>query len=335
VRDPTVYKPRSQLATPAGIDHDYNFLHGIEHRIERSEKEIVEERRLVEKAELESARRGEEGRKRKREPEAAGEAQIKRVLEGMGTVVKRAPKGMRRNVENGTSWSRNQKCIYWQVEWIHGEERVLGKAMGKRPLGEAYMASLDEERRKNMSSQERKAERKRKATESKQRLAKKARTDAETDLDLTTVPILQDPETGAWNVSSILAPVPENTDTALEGSPAPEPIPSLSQHLYLYRPHTPSTFPKVLIPLDATQPLDTLLRGRVLLEFPTIYVLDEAPDDLPEKFMLEKQYLAAIGQESASDTEMGERGEGTETSSSEEDETSSSGEDEVEDGEVV
>ena len=52
VRDPTVYKPRHELATPAGIDHDYNFISSIERGIERTDRLIVDEKRLVDRKEL-------------------------------------------------------------------------------------------------------------------------------------------------------------------------------------------------------------------------------------------------------------------------------------------
>src|SRR4051812_8193599 len=96
VRDPTVYKPKSELATPSGIDHDYNFLHSIEHRIERSEKLIVEEKELVGKDELALARAGEEDRSKKRRKHGAqtsGEEPIQKSLQRTCTTLLRAPKG--------------------------------------------------------------------------------------------------------------------------------------------------------------------------------------------------------------------------------------------------
>jgi len=39
-------------------------------------------------------------------------------------------------------------------------------------------------------------------------------------------------------------------------------------------------------------PLCVLLSRRTLLEFPTIYVLGSAPDDLPKRFMLEMEFIA-------------------------------------------
>lgn len=51
-RDPTAYVPPSKLKTPAGIDHDYNFLSAIERERERNQREIVDERKLFSQKEL-------------------------------------------------------------------------------------------------------------------------------------------------------------------------------------------------------------------------------------------------------------------------------------------
>jgi hypothetical protein len=330
-RDPTVFKPQSQLATPAGIDHDYNFLHSIEHRIERSEKAIVEDRGLVDRKELERARNGENSRPVKRS-EAPGEAQIQRALTSMRTVVERAPRGMQRNQENKTSWSKNHKSIYWQVEWIFedGGGRALGKAVGKTPIGDNYTSFVDQQKKLRMTDDEKRAEKKRKAVESKQSQSKKAKTDEATQ-DLTATPLLQDPQTATWSFAPA-APIPETAPQERAVYPTPA---SLSYHLYLLRPHTPSSLPKVLVPLDPAKPLDHHLQRRVVLEFPTIYVLTSPPEELPTKFMLEKDYLAGMGHTVSTG---GARLFVEEIGSSGEDGTSSSGSDkdeEMEDGEIV
>jgi hypothetical protein len=335
-RDPTVYKPPSQLATPAGIDHDYNFLHGIEHRIERSEKTIVDDRGLVGREELERARNGEGRRKGKRN-EAPGAVLIDKALMNMGIVVHRAPTGMQRNRENATNWSRGSKCIHWQVEWIlaEGQRRVLSKALGKSPIGEVYLALLEDQRKSKMTEEEKRAEKKRKAAELKQRTMKKARIDR-TNQDPSSIAVLQDPETGAWSFASASI-IPDTTHEE-----PPEPTPSLSEHLYLLRPRTPSSFPKVLVPLDPSKPLDHHLKRRQVLEFPTIYALANRPEDLPEQFMLEDAYTAATGHRPMGVDMEGERPLIEEMSTSGDGETSSSdsgddsGEDEeMEDGEIV
>lgn len=44
--------PASKLKTPAGVDHDYNFLSGIERERDRNQKEVVEERGLFTEREV-------------------------------------------------------------------------------------------------------------------------------------------------------------------------------------------------------------------------------------------------------------------------------------------
>lgn len=41
-RDPAAYRKRSQLATPAALDQDYNFLKGVERHIDATNRDVVE-----------------------------------------------------------------------------------------------------------------------------------------------------------------------------------------------------------------------------------------------------------------------------------------------------
>lgn len=305
IRDPTVFKPKSELATPSGVDHDYNFLHSIEHRIERSEKLIVEERNLVDNEELKLARAGEEDRDRKRRkqgPQHAGEEPIQKSLQQTRTTVLRAPKGMRRNLENETSWSRNQRSINWQAEWVRGDisNRILSKAMGKNPIGDIYAAILEAERKRNLSPEEQRMEKKRKNEGPSQRAARKRKVSSNSFNAL--LPTLQDPETGAWSLTSSYSSFSGSTERNTTISEAKPTLPP-SCHLYLLRPHTPSSYPKVLAPIEPSQSLETVLRHRTVLEFPTIYVLDVGPRDLPEHFILEQDFLKITGQAQAEDSD--------------------------------
>jgi len=45
------------------------------------------------------------------------------------TKIFKAPIGMKRNTENSTNWSKNHKCISWQVEWVR--EGDTGEKMRK------------------------------------------------------------------------------------------------------------------------------------------------------------------------------------------------------------
>ena len=68
------------------------------------------------------------------------------------------------------------------------------------------------------------------------------------------------------------------------------PAPPSGFHFYLVKPHTSSSR-RVLIPLSNEATLSTGLRGRVVLEFPTIQVLFKPPESLPSEFRLEDDYL--------------------------------------------
>ncbi|KAM0322970.1 hypothetical protein ACHAQA_009069 [Verticillium albo-atrum] len=156
IRDATAYVPRAKLKTPAGVDHDYNFLHGIERAVQRSEREIVEERGLLAENELRPIevrsvqwRRQKDGSKKKVlvtevlrnggggagggsggiagvRPDVS--KQMKRRLATFGINMRRAPTGMVRQKENGTNVHKASGRIHWQVEWLLLEP---GKASDK------------------------------------------------------------------------------------------------------------------------------------------------------------------------------------------------------------
>jgi len=294
VRDPTVYKPRHELATPAGIDHDYNFISSIERGIERTDRLIVDEKRLVDRKELQGYG---ENRRWKSRQHIGGDTPLEKALERSGVIVDKAPKGMKRNTDNNTNWSKHQKCINWQVEWIRDDgSRILGKVLEIHPVGEAYAAFLEEQRRAGMTAAEKKQDKKRKATEIK-RMSKKVKAESGFDL-LMQRSILQNPDSLAWD--QVVVPASEEVDgkPVIELGTEPLPVPlneshevSTSYYFYLHRPYTPSFRPRVLIPLNASEPLSASLRNRSVLEFPTIYALPSPPTSLPDNFMLEDDYL--------------------------------------------
>jgi HIT zinc finger len=292
IRDPTAYKPKRELSTPAGIDHDYNFITSIERGIERSDKLIVEEKGLIQHRELFSNGRYSTNARHKVGRELGWAFQRSRVI------VEKAPSGMRRNKDNGTNWNRAHSCINWQVEWIQEDgSRVLGKALETQPIGEVYATLLEEERRAGMTTRQRKQSKKRKAAEIKEmEEAKKAKLDV-SHYTLVHQTTLQNPISSTWDIT-----IPQEPDEIQDSSigtypEPPSPMsynsypPSSGYYFYLQRPHTPSSKQRVVIPLHPSAPLSALLRDRVVLEFPTIYVLSSPPTLLPKAFIREDQYL--------------------------------------------
>lgn len=62
------------------------------------------------------------------------------------------------------------------------------------------------------------------------------------------------------------------------------------RHFYLLRPSTAASV-RVLAPIKEGSSLTKILRGRMVRGFPTIYVLPQQADSLPNEFVLEKAYL--------------------------------------------
>jgi hypothetical protein len=88
------------------------------------------------------------------------------------------------------------------------------------------------------------------------------------------------------------APTADQVETTAQVPAETEQIPPpAGRWFYLLRPRTPGSS-RVLIPLSNSSTLSELLRGREVLEFPTVYVLPEPPSALPPGFLLESQYLS-------------------------------------------
>lgn len=289
-RDPTVYKPISQVATPSGIDHDYNFLHSIELGIERSEKVLIEDLSLVSREELKSGGSSESGgifrKKHNQANQRPGEANIREFIQNNNIQVVKAPKGMRRNKENTTIWNRKKKTIYWQVEWLRGLpcNRILHRISGAESIGSEYDVICEEESRMKMTDEERKEDRKRKAQELRFQVTKKRKLDPSNCLSLGPA-LLQDPETKTWRMNPNMG----DHQGGIANDTPREPV-SRNLHFYIHRPLTPASFPKVIAEIDPNNTLTEVLANRCVLEYPTIYVLDQNSSQLPANFMLEKDY---------------------------------------------
>ncbi|KAL8983130.1 MAG: hypothetical protein Q9177_005064 [Variospora cf. flavescens] len=99
IRDPAVYIKRSDLATPKGIDHDYNYLTSIERQIDSAERDC-ESRGILLFGE------GQNDAKRKGQNPLKGEVSLENAIKRCRVVVDKAPKGMSRQKQNATCWDR-------------------------------------------------------------------------------------------------------------------------------------------------------------------------------------------------------------------------------------
>jgi hypothetical protein len=85
---------KSLLATPAGIDHDYNFLTGIERGLDKAERQLQGKGLGT----VPDSRRDTKGRQTSDQHFAVA-----------GVAVIRAPKGLSRQKDNKTHQNKKQK----------------------------------------------------------------------------------------------------------------------------------------------------------------------------------------------------------------------------------
>lgn len=341
-RDPTAYMPAAKLKTPAGVDHDYNFLSAIERERERNQREIVDERKLFSKKELgqlddpysfrkqwfgenvhfhpvsaeprqfgsdgEDSGAGEEGEdeasrdNRKHIPAKAG--QLTRAVRqrlGLENVeVVHMPVGMTRQRENTTSWNRKTRRIKWCVEWIiydggdgQAEQepkkytRIRHKALETTPLYRALGDSMAWYKKGQHTDDDAADEDEIELAQSRRHnrvLIREVKEDqrrggghgAMQDGESAVWPAraqypTQNPFTGAWAGDA------GATATSWQGD---EEVEARRRHrFYLLRPLTVAGKPRELIPVGPRDGLGAALRGRTVLEYPTVYVLPPAQSD--------------------------------------------------------
>lgn len=305
VRDATVFVPVKELYTVGGINHDYNFITSIERALERADRIVIDEKGLIpkrsERQEFAASRRF----KRKRvddeveifeadntKKRMVSEAhRLKHACAKSCVMVEKAPPGMQRSKDN-TSRVYHGK-ISWQIEWITDDgKHMLGRIGEKIPLGEGYeeilrkSSGLPSEKRRNPDDLKREDSAKR----------RKIIDDMARSKPIEAASYLQNPKSARWNVQSSnsihpgqFLKLPKETSINL---PREKVVPFQSQYyFYLLRPSTPACQPKVVAPLDSTDTLSKLLRNRVVLEFPTIYVSKNRPAKMPKCFMMEASYL--------------------------------------------
>ena len=100
-----MYLKHSDLATPKGIDHDYNYLTSIERQLDNAEREANGRGFLLHDRDNEKS----EWRQKGLDGPRKGEVPMKAAIEKCGAIVERAPEGMARRKQNATCWDR--KCV--------------------------------------------------------------------------------------------------------------------------------------------------------------------------------------------------------------------------------
>ncbi|KAI0584632.1 HIT finger domain-containing protein [Pyrenophora tritici-repentis] len=281
-RDPTKFVKKSELVTSAGIDHDFNFLSGIERNLEKAER-------------VASATTSSHVTEAKLSRQRAGVPYPK--LEAAASVkIIRAPQGMSRQKENKSHMSATKKAsrnIVWTVEWFdETKKRVLTETSSTYPLRDVQPFK---QHSTGAKSKKRKLNAEDAATTERQRDA----THPSEDQDQQ-----HQPKSGVEHQIDDARPGPQSpeqpakvTDThpAKVSSHGPS-IQTPEHMLFLLKPRT-STNRHVVIPLDPSRTLAENLHGHTILEFPTIYVFPPATEKLPEDFMLEEEYAKLEGEQ--------------------------------------
>jgi len=309
-RDPAAYLKRSEWATPSGIDRDYNYLKSVERHVDATGKDVRE--RGISTGDSGRGAGGGGGRgtasnKKVSKSWVPGSA-LQKYLSENSIMVEKAPTGMSRQKANLTRVTHKGN-VMWTVEWVDvdGKKSVDDECSEGRQIDDLW---------KEVSAKRLNAEKgkKRKRETEKQSAAQK--------------PIVQESEKKPSDEASTQSsqPGPESIDNsstptgdhAMESaSQRPADLPSgelggkiacdssntleknaeqpedeqstIPEYFYLLKPFTASKS-IVLIPIDSSGTLTECLRGQAVLEFPTVYVLPNAPAFLPAGFMLEEQY---------------------------------------------
>ncbi|KIW82083.1 hypothetical protein Z517_05110 [Fonsecaea pedrosoi CBS 271.37] len=286
VRDPTAYRKRADLATPASVDQDFNFITTVERSLARADE--LAQSKGIDLVPSGVVRKGQEAR-RKFDVE----------LEERGICLIKAPQGLSRNKQNKSHWAAHGKCIMWTTEWLcyDGDKRVCN-VLESRTVEEAFLSAFGKH-----------------AVNRK----KRKRSDAETTsvsapqpADQSTQPVTAGavnagtPCTGhakGESESPVHGLVTDQKATDTTHGPTREnpqrtetPHSSHNLKFYLFKPNTISKV-KCLIPVAPESKLVDVLRNQTFLEFPTFYVRQEAPQDLPAPFITEERYNEQYGAE--------------------------------------
>ena len=263
-----MYIRHAALLTPKGLDNDFNYLTGVERKLDLARKEAIEN----------GIDYGNGGSSRGKASLSGGFSRFERILKESGAIIQRAPPGLTRARTNATklagkyvdgwldlaksslTFSRKKDQLLWTVEWVHpdGSSR-LGSCNANQSISDAYKLLL-----KHLGS----------------------------DKDVIK------PESkgvrGLWPGSApergedVSVSITENTESStigISGTPEKDDF-----YFYLHLPRQPSRRP-VLMSLMFDAPPSSFLRGQVIVEYPTIYVLGKAPTDLPSRFVLDAKFF--------------------------------------------
>ncbi|KAK0777011.1 Box C/D snoRNA accumulation [Friedmanniomyces endolithicus] len=319
-RDPAAYLRKSQLATPAGLDQDFNYLKGIEHHVDQANETLLKP--------------ADEGTHQSFRTVATGwrpDSRLQRYLTENCINIEHAPRGLQRQRENTTRSTKSNRVL-WTVEWSmeSGEREVHHGCTESSSLADLFTESRIGRR---VSADSRADE-----VDNRQSKRRKRLDEVATSLETATASTVNEPnvdrsapdldaqprlieaedhemeavsvETSAHSASragNLAKLKSEETSLKRDGSAAELAIVEdevqqkatlPSRHFYLLRPATTGTS-KVLIPLHGQATLTECLKNRTIQEYPTLFVLPASPHALPTGFMLHDDYIRSVNEDDA------------------------------------
>ncbi|KAF2162661.1 hypothetical protein M409DRAFT_26899 [Zasmidium cellare ATCC 36951] len=279
-RDPAEYLKKSQLATPEGIDRDFNYLKGVERDMDNAHRDTRDRGIGSSQPVTRTAYRGNNP-----------EGKLQRYLGKNRITIARAPKGMSRQKSNQTR-STKRDHIMWTVEWIDsdGKSELQHNCVETNTIEDTFSASPTEKLRNPDAS-----------TMSKTREKKRKRQESQLEAGLveghplaSLLGLAADigATSAAQNDTASAVGRPEESSNLIETIPEPqqEEKPKPERFYYLLKVGTSSAC-KVLIPLMPNCTLTESLQDQTVMEYPTYYVLPYSPGKLPPGFRTEHQYL--------------------------------------------
>lgn len=184
-----------------------------------------------------------------------GEARRDEEIQERGAIVMKAPSGMSRALQNKSKWDYRHKCVMWTVEWVlENGDKVYGNCQESRTITEAFDNAIGSRKMRKLQSRP---------------------SDAKSSTQIPDCGHSERQERKEIPLGS----------AAAAGSASSSPL-----HFYLHRPNLPSNV-KCLIPLQPDAPVKEVIRNRVLIEFPTIFVLNVSEEHLSTPFVTEENYL--------------------------------------------
>ncbi|KAI9687738.1 MAG: hypothetical protein M1822_001818 [Bathelium mastoideum] len=274
-RDRAAFVSKPKLATPAGVDHDYNYLHNVEWSIGTAQRHASDKGVTFHNNASRDKRPDVPSRTRK----------LQTAYSNALVTVKYAPVNMTRQKINKTQWDGAEGCICWNVEWIDDTgHRQLGRYNETCTITDAHACAVkqstagDGKKRKRNASHHL-------PTDGHHRRSGQQRAQHPIFPGSSHPSGAGEPRATS---SSSQAPPANPADQATASSSSS----SKSLHFYLLKPFAWNTS-IVLIPLNPIDTLSNALKGRLVFEFPTIYALPQAPDSLPHPYVTEATHLSA------------------------------------------